>query len=208
MVAIKYFAITFCMALITLPVLAQFKITSPIAAKLPKTIQYNGDIVKTAQWKDSLGSNVILLTETGVHDVDDDGNRSAALYALHYIANHDSAQLAWKVYDFIDDCPVDVEASFIKNTFAVTDLDHNGIAEIWMMYRVTCQGDVSPVPMKIIMYEGKQKYAARGNTRVKVSATKFMGGDYEFDDAFKKAPDAFRKYADELWQKHKMDKLQ
>lgn len=202
---------TFCVLigfLFILPVYSQFKITTPAVTQLPKTIQYKGNIVQTAQWKDSLGNNTILLTETGIHDVDSNGNRGAALYAMHFLNKSDSAQLVWKVYDFIDECPVDVVASFVKNGFAVTDLNQNGIAEVWMMYRITCQGDVSPVPMKIIMYEGKQKYAARGNTKVKVSAGEFMGGDYELDDAFKNAPGAFKKYADELWQKHKLETWQ
>ena len=194
--------------LLTQPSFCQFKLTTPVVTQLPKTIQYKGNIVQTAQWTDSLGNNTILLTETGIHDVDSNGNRGAALYAMHYLNKNDTAQLVWKMYDFIDDCPVDIVATFVKNGFAVTDLNHNGIAEVWMMYRVTCQGDVSPVPMKIIMYEGKQKYAARGSAKVKISASQFMGGDYELDDAFKNAPAAFKKYADELWQKHKLEAWQ
>jgi len=202
----KYILSLLFVCLLTLPVFAQFKITTPAAiAQLPKTIRYKGAVVQSAQWKDSLGDNVMLLTETGVYEVGYDGNRSAALYALHYIIKADSAQLAWRVYDFVEDCQVDVVASFVKNSLAITDLNHNGIAEVWMEYRGTCQGDVGPVPMKIIMYEGKQKYAARGGAKVRVSATEFDGGDYEFDDAFKNGPAAFRKYADELWQKHKLE---
>lgn len=77
-----------------------------------------------------------------------------------------------------------------------------------MTYKVTCQGDVSPIPMKIIMYEGKQKYAARGSTKVKVSSTEYMGGEYAFDDAFKTGPASFRRYADALWQKYKAESWQ
>lgn len=190
---------------------AQLTISHPDSLHLPANIQYQGQIVNTAQWPDKLGDNLVILTETGIRESDtpnDNGNRSAALYALHYLLSKDSLQLAWKVYDFINDCPVDLQAAFVKNTFAVTDLNHNGVAEIWMMYKVTCQGDVSPVPMKIIMYEGKQKYAARGNTKVKVSATEYMGGGYVFDDAFKTGPAIFRQYADALWQKHKAETWQ
>lgn len=205
----KNLIVLFLISVLVLPAYSQFKVTTPATAQLPKTISYKGNIVHTAQWKDSLGDNIMLLTETGIHEAGNEGNRSAALYALHYyVTKNDSAQLVWRVYDFLDDCPVDVEASFVKNTFAVTDLDHNGVAEIWMMYKITCQGDVSPIPMKIIMYQGQQKFAVRGNTKIKVSATETMGGSYTFDNAFNKAPAAFRQYADSIWQKHKMDKLQ
>jgi len=77
----------------------------------------------------------------------------------------------------------------------VTDLNKDGKAEVWVMYKVSCQGDVSPIPMKIIMYQDNKKFALRGTTRVKVSATDYMGGEYSFDEAFKNAPVQFRQYA-------------
>jgi hypothetical protein len=61
-----------------------------------------------------------------------------------------------EVNDFIKDCMVDIDAAFKKNSLKVTDLDKNGIAEIWVMYEMACKGDVSPSDLKIIMYEGKQ----------------------------------------------------
>jgi hypothetical protein len=59
-------------------------------------------------------------------------------------------------------------ASFVKNTFKINDLDHNGIAEIWLMYKIVCHGDVSPCEMKIIIYEEKQKIAMRGENKVQI----------------------------------------
>ena len=40
--------------------------------------------------------------------------------------------------------------------------------------------------MKIIMYQDNKKFAVRGTTKVKVSATDYMGGEYSFDEAFEK----------------------
>jgi hypothetical protein len=85
---------------------------------------------------------------------------------------------------------------------AITDLNHDGKAEMWMMYKTVCHGDVSPSTMKIIMYEGSQKFAVRGTNRVKLSANKFLGGEYSFDDAFKTGPEPFREFAKQLWQKN------
>lgn len=75
---------------------AQFTIKHPDSLHLPKSIAYTGHIVSTAQWQDSLGNNLVIFTETGVHESDtpnDNGNRSAALYASHYIIANDSAKL-------------------------------------------------------------------------------------------------------------------
>jgi hypothetical protein len=188
---------------------AQFNIAKPDSASLPKGIVFKGHIVNTASWVDSLGENVVILTETGEYQSttikNDDSYRDAALYAYHYLIQKDSVKLLWRVYDFTKECPVDLYANFIKNTFAVTDLNHNGKAEIWLMYKTVCHGDVSPSTMKIIMYEGDQKFAVRGMNKVRPSANEFVGGEYSFDDAFKTGPEVFRQYAQQLWQKNIME---
>jgi hypothetical protein len=100
----------------------------------------------------------------------------------------------WKVYDFIQDCGLDIEASFIKNTLRLTDLNHDGIGEVWLMYKTVCHGDVSPFEMKIIMYQGQQKFARRGHNKVQLGKTEVDGGDYKFDKAFTDGPGTFREY--------------
>ncbi len=46
------------------------------------------------------------------------------------------------------------------------------------MYKTVCHVDVSPCAMKIIMHQGKQKFAIRGRNKVKVSETETEGGEY------------------------------
>jgi hypothetical protein len=94
---------------------------------------------------------------------------------------------------------------FVDKTFAVTDLNKDGKAEVWIMYKNSCHGDVSPVAMKIIMYQDNKKFAVHGITRVPVSATEYAGGEFTFDDTFKKAPAEFRRYAERLWKQHEME---
>ena len=181
--------------------------------KLPKGIKYEGKIKSAVRWVDSLGDNVVILTETGIYQSkkfkhENDG-ADAELFAYHFTVKNDSASLTWRVYDFISDCPVDIEASFIKNTFQVTDLDSNGIAEIWLMYKTVCHGDVSPCNMKIIMYQGYQKYAIRGENKVFVGTddkgnNHYLGGEYKFDKAFANGPKVFLEFARKLWNKNIM----
>lgn len=177
--------------------------------KLPVEIKFTGKIKTVIRWKDKLGENIVLTTETGEtinKAAPSDDYRDAALYAYHYIVDKDSTYLTWKVYDFIKECPVDIEANFIKNTFQVTDLNNNGIAEVWLMYKTVCHGDVSPSNMKIIMYEGQQKYAMRGQNKVQISEKEFYGGDYKFDNAFTEGPAAFKDFAKKLWDKNIIQK--
>lgn len=88
----------------------------------------------------------------------------------------------------------------------MTDLDKNGVAEVWVMYKNSCHGDVSPVPTKIIMYEANKKCALRGESRVKVSAIDYIGGSYTLDESFKNRPLIFKNYAEKLWTQNKMEK--
>lgn len=123
----------------------------------------------------------------------------------HYLISGDSTKQTWRVYDYVKECPVDMFLYFIDDAFAVTDLNKDGKAEVWIMYKVSCQGDVSPVPMKIIMYQDNKKYAVRGTTRTKISATDYEGGEYTFDESFKNAPVEFRQHAEKLWKQYKAE---
>ncbi|WP_121357745.1 M949_RS01915 family surface polysaccharide biosynthesis protein [Flavisolibacter nicotianae] len=190
------------------PGFAQFKLTKLDKNFIPKAIKYTGNIVQAVRWTDNTGDNIVLLTKTNQTQnnnapSEDFGDRT--LYAYHYMVLADSVKQTWKVLDYVKECPVDMFLYFIDKSFAVTDLNKDGQAEVWIMYKVSCQGDVSPVPMKIIMYQGNQKFAVRGTTRVKVSANEYMGGEYSFDEAFRNAPVEFRQYAEKLWQQHKVE---
>jgi hypothetical protein len=185
------------------------------STQFPKTIKYEGFIKNAVRWKDKLGDNIVITTETGIytskkfkHEAEDSSD--AELFAYHYIISNNEVKQTWKVYDYISDCPVDIVASFVKNTFKVTDLDNNGIAEVWLMYKTVCHGDVSPSNMKIIMYEGNNKYAMRGENKVQVGSDEndkksFIGGEFKMDESFKKAPKTFKDYAESLWNDNLME---
>jgi hypothetical protein len=52
-----------------------------------------------------------------------------------------------------------------------------------------------------MLHSGEQKYAVRGTNRVFDGADS-LGGEYKFDPAFDKAPEAFRQLAEEMWGKY------
>lgn len=182
------------------------------STQFPSSIKYEGFIKNAVRWQDKMGDNIVIATETGYHinkkfEHENEDSSDAELFGYHFIISGNKAKQTWKVYDFISDCPVDLTASFVKNTFNVTDLDKNGIAEIWLMYKTVCHGDVSPSDMKIIMYEGNQKYAMRGENKVQVGTyengeKQFLGGEFKLDENFKKAPKLFKDYALNLWDKN------
>jgi hypothetical protein len=198
----KIFAILLSL-LLTQICLAQFKVTKLDKNSIPAKIKYNGDIVEAVRWTDSTGDNVVMLTTKKTESKTvPAGLTGRALNAFHYLVLDDNIKQTWGVYDYVEECSVDMFLYFVDKTFAVTDLNKDGKAEVWMMYKVSCQGDVSPVPMKIIMYQDNKKFAVRGTSRI---SGHNHGGEFTFDKAFKKAPAAFRKYAENLWKQHKIE---
>lgn len=196
--------------------LPALEITAIDSTQFPASVKYEGFVKNAVRWKDKLGDNIVLTTETGYHinkkfKHEFEDSSDAELFAYHYIVSANDARQTWRVYDFISDCPVDIVASFVKNTFQVTDLNHNGIAEIWLMYKTVCHGDVSPSDMKVIMYEGNQKYAMRGENKVQVGVhdngeNYYLGGEFKMDENFKKGPKVFKDFAQKLWDKNLMEK--
>lgn len=110
-------------------------------------------------------------------------------------------QEVWRAKDFNQGCEFDATFEVVEGSISVTDLDDDGEPEISFIYRVGCRSDVSPVTVKLLMYEGSTKYALRGDSRERVSETDFMGGDFKIDPAFEKAPPRFLEYAKAQWKK-------
>jgi hypothetical protein len=203
------FLIFATLTIISISSLGQIKLTKLDSLAIPKNIKYLGHVTTAVKWPDDFGLNYTITSETGriYSKVKDEENLfDAFLYAYHYIVKNDSVKLIWKIYDYNRGCGLDLDFYFIDKAFAVTDLDKDGVAEIWVMYRNSCHGDVSPVPTKIIMYEGNKKYALRGESRVQVSATDFVGGNFTLDDNFKTGNTLFRQYAEKMWTQNKIQK--
>lgn len=183
--------------------------------KLPAGVKYEGKVKNAVQWKDNLGDNIVITTETGSYPSknpsEDEESNDADIFAYHYIIKGDKVTLNWQVRDRIINCFLDLELSYIKNTFQVTDLDNNGEAEVWLMYKIGCRSDVCPCDMKIIMYQGQKKHAIRGENKAMIGIDDngkkiYEGGQYKVDNAFKNSPKVFLEYAKKMWKKNMMDR--
>jgi hypothetical protein len=88
----------------------------------------------------------------------------------------------------------------LPNSLTITDLDGNGIAESTFLYKLGCRSDVSPDRLKLIMHEGKAKYALRGETLIPTGdPNKKLGGQKAIDPAFRRAPKVFLDHALLQW---------
>jgi hypothetical protein len=173
---------------------------------VPATFKRAGRVVQALRYTDRTGTYTVLATQSGPAPDPaaqaSDGQR-ADLYAYQYPASGPAS--TWQLHDFVADCPLDLAAEFRPKGLTVTDLDQDGTAEVWLVYRTTCRGDVSPSTQKIIMHEGAQKYAVRGTSRIAIGNGQHDGGTYVLDAAWQAAPVAFRQHAAQLWQQHRAE---
>lgn len=159
-----------------------------------------GNVQDGASWQDKNGEHILILSQT--ENIIAKGTQKQSLFAYCFTKTTTGWQKKWQVQDDITDCEFDALCEHITGSLAVTDLDSNNIAEASFIYKLSCRSDVSPDGKKLIMYEGINKYAIRGNTIVifKQPGEKY-GGDKKVDAAFSKAPPALLKFANSQWDK-------
>ena len=177
---------------------------------LPSGIKYTGSIVTGKRWTDKNGENILILTKTEVKSKK--GKQSdfeeyvseSELYGYHYVNNGGSYTLLWKINDFVKDCSFDLTLDFIQGSLSITDLNENGIAESTFLYKMACRSDVSPSDLKLIMHEGENKFALRGEMLVNVDGHSY-GGSYKADKSFDEAPDSFLEFAKTQWKEFRAE---
>ncbi|MFQ3591031.1 MAG: hypothetical protein SNJ67_12150 [Chloracidobacterium sp.] len=168
---------------------------------------FKGNFRYGLRWTDLSGDNWLILTQTGDFTPpgrrpspdEPDESRHSELYAYRFVNAAGVFSPAWQITDFVRDCPLDITAEFIVPATEVTDLNGNGVAEVWVMYKTACRGDVSPATLKIIMYESNKKYAMRGNARIQLPD--FSEGGDKNPDAALRANRTFLQHAERKWQK-------
>jgi hypothetical protein len=216
--------------IISIPILVQGQInlTSVEKKDLSKEISYKGEFLSCTNWKDSLGLNYLILSQSKIikppaaieaskkYDlinyngrIDtsyniEAGYREKEIYAYHYIQTKDSTYVLWKLLDYVKECPFDLTIEFLTPKPSITDLDKNGICETWIVYWLGCRSDVSALNMKLIMHEGINKYAIRGTRKVRYGEEpgQVDGGKITKDITFNKLSKIINDYAIDLWAKY------
>ena len=202
------------------------EISTIIEEDVKDTYKYSGKFVGGITWFDKNGENILIISKSDkflgeiaiearenkeYEIVDGDtiffGIESEAydqeIFAYNYVIEEGNQNLLWKMYDFEKNCVMNLFLQYLENPPLLTDLDNDNIMESWIIYKKNCTSDVSPFDMKIIMHEGKQKFALRGKNIVQVGVDSYVGGEKEFDSNFQNGDQRFIEYAENLWEKHK-----
>jgi hypothetical protein len=202
---------------------------------LPKGIDYKGMFHEAYKWFDRNGENILILSrasssiEVKATEMTEYSNE---LFARSIVLDKsDHPRTVWDMYDAQLKCPFDITCDFIDSD--MTDLDRDGIREVFILYKVACRSDASPARMKLIMHEGEEKYALRGNMifksedlpasfysetreidltkipKAELEETMFRDwGCYENAESFKGAPPAFLEHAVKLWRANNVEIFQ
>lgn len=179
-----------------------FPIDSLLSAEYPE-LEYRGDCVEAIRWTDRNGEHFLLLNETGEEPSDEEGYRNAFVWGYHFLNTDAGMKRAWTFTDFVQDCPVDIEARYVRNALRITDLDNDGVGEIWLLYQLSCKGDISPSEFHIALYQTNQSYVKMsGETKLVLPDGTEEGGHYTFDEGFEKLPAVFREYGQWLWERY------
>lgn len=183
--------------------------------ELPEYPDFRGTVVEALKWTDNRGENILVQTITGhfrYKEYNKDSSEFStedkwALYAYLFQKSPGEKvfKTSWKVYDYITCFGVDWYAGFIPQATTITDVNNNGIAEVSMPYVLICRGGLDPGTMKIILYEGNEKYALRGSTMVMCETDQPFGGDYKASDNLK-GQEAFLKFLVKRWNEHKCER--
>lgn len=198
---------------------------------IPSYISFKGNFYSGYKWVDKTGQNLLVLSTNSLtadnKEIGEQEN-TIELFARLFNLSGPKPALVWDMYDAEKKCIFDITCEFIDHN--VTDLDNDSIKEVLVMYKLCCRSDVSPATMKLIMHEGKTKYALRGkmvfiipdipdtlfaDTREidlsKISKEEFEKtmfrdwGCYENAKDFKNAPPAFLDYAKQFWRDHSVE---
>ena len=157
----------------------------------------NGSITGTYLFKDKLGSHALLLlrkNKTLKNKLD-----NISLQAMQFSLKDSSWGQEWIIKDNLLCEGLDLDADFIKSLTRITDLDSNGIAETTVAYHLACLGGIDTKPTKVIMRQGKEKYAIRGESIVKIEGSKPFGGSFVSDKSLDLKP-TFKWHLMEIWK--------
>lgn len=163
-------------------------------------IEINGKLVLGKKVHDALGEHVLLLTEQAA--TSPNGRiEHIQLVATYYDQAVGNWSPGWTINDGVD-CPgLDSAAAFFADATTITDLDKDGNAEVTVAYKTFCGGGIDSSTVKVILRQGKQKFAIRGESLVQFKGQLPFGGTSKPDKALlDKDKSVFKHHMERVWQ--------
>jgi hypothetical protein len=167
-------------------------------------IPFTGKVVAAWEVRDKKGLHVLFLTSLSGPSRDQPGSNRIErtdLRVSFYSKARGQWVEEWHIKDGVD-CPMlDHNAGFFPGHVTVTDLNHDGIAEVTVPYKMFCGGGVDSDIIKVILRQGSEKYAVRGESLVRLRGQDSFGGSYKADASLtlpRNAP--YKKHLLKVWK--------
>lgn len=152
-------------------------------------------------WTDKQGVHFLRMETSEVVGDEASGTRSKWVRIEHRLDTAEEKRLTWSYESGEYDCPVDVQALF-RAAPRFSDLNDDGIYELWFIIEKSCKGDISPGLIQILMVDEKGgQYVAEGETFQTFPDGSTYGGAYHAKD-FEKLPAKYQHYAREYFQRN------
>ncbi len=166
-----------------------------------------GQLLSATEYASSGEQFILLQTESGYYETRPQANdpenihQNKEIHVYSYARDGEKiGALKFKLYDFVHHCPVAARLDFTGDSPFITDLDEDGVREVWISYYKSCKGDVSPDELKVFMYRKGIKHAIRGTTH-RLGEGRFTGGEYKADSRMQKADPRVRRFGEELFRR-------
>ena len=168
-------------------------------AELPSGLEFDPSyaLMYNMRFKDSLGNHALVLLRSQRRS--EEGAETIVLKAMQFRQDSTSWVGEWEIKDWVDCEGLDIAGDFDVGLTAISDLDSNGIMETTIAYKLVCAGGVEPKTTKVVMRQGKMKYAVRGESMVKIGENSSYGGTYSADPILDEKPE-FRRFLVEKWK--------
>ena len=167
-------------------------------------IAITGKVISAWNVQDKNGRHILVLTSLDgpSHDQPNKGRMERTdLRASFYSKARGQWVEEWQIKDGVD-CPMlDHDAGFFSSHVTVTDLNDDGIAEVTVPYKMFCGGGVDSDTIKVILRQGSEKYAIRGESLVRLHGQESFGGSYKADASLALPRNAaYKKHLIKVWK--------
>ena len=160
-------------------------------AQLPAGLYRRGQLATAVRWADRQGQHLFAVSTQGrgrpTHD-DNDGLRGSILLQRYQLPA-DTLGDGWQYTLQPRLCRPDQEIPLLRGSLKVTDLNRDGIGEVWVVYYDQCRPNGPGSSRRLLMFQGQQTYRAYPASG---------GFQYGLDSAFLAGPQRFRTFARHL----------
>ena len=173
--------------------------------RMKEDLQIIGEKVSDVWFTDAQGEHYLILSNTGkINDMEfpESGDKfyDVELYTYLFTTSSEALILDWMIKDSVVKCGPEIYAEFGGEAYDLTDLDNDGMKEVWINYSIGCNSKNVPLKMRVIMTENKSQYVMDGEKRVKIGPDNFKGGDYTFGENVSNIATSFKDHFKKIWK--------